>query len=108
MTLKGHRDEIKNLHILDDHTLISSGKGSLTSGSILFWDIRNYNIIDEKEKNLDVFSLTHHKNIIYYGGRDRNIRRMNIDSLENMSPFEPPHLDSISNLAIFKNRLISG
>jgi hypothetical protein len=33
---------------------------------------------------------------------------MNINNLEILSPFEPPHMDSVTGLAIVKNNLISG
>jgi len=49
-------------------------------------------------------------NYLFTGGKGTNnsIRRMNINNLEILSPFEPPHMDSVTGLAIVKNNLISG
>ena len=33
---------------------------------------------------------------------------MNIQNMEILSPFEPPHMDSVTGLAIVKDKLISG
>lgn len=33
---------------------------------------------------------------------------MNTNNFEILSPFEPPHLDAVTGLAIVKNKLISG
>jgi WD40 repeat protein len=33
---------------------------------------------------------------------------MNINSMDILSPFEPPHLDSVTGLAVIGNKLISG
>jgi hypothetical protein len=33
---------------------------------------------------------------------------MNLSNLDILSPFEPPHMDSVTGLAIVSNRLISG
>jgi len=33
---------------------------------------------------------------------------MNIGNLDILSPFEPPHMDSVTGLTISRNKLISG
>jgi WD40 repeat protein len=59
ITLKGHKDEIRQLHIHKD-TLFSAGKGTVNGGSLLVWDLRgrmSFENIVEKEKNQDIFSM---------------------------------------------------
>lgn len=33
---------------------------------------------------------------------------MNINNMDILSPFEPPHLDSVTGLAVIGNKLVSG
>jgi len=106
-TLKGHKDEIKALHFGND-LLFSAGKGSATNGAILTWDIRNSNPIDEKEKNQEVFSLASYNSTLYYGCRNHQVRRVNMMTMEALPPFEPPHYDVVTSLAIVNDHLISG
>ena len=46
--------------------------------------------------------------ILFYGTRNRQVRRMNVKDMEILSPFEPPHMDSVTGLTTIGNRLISG
>ena len=46
--------------------------------------------------------------MLYYGTRNHSVRRMTINSWDVQSPFEPPHLDSVTGLAIVNGKLISG
>ena len=46
--------------------------------------------------------------MLYYGTRNHSVRRMGIGSWDVLSPFEPPHLDSVTGLAIVKDKLVSG
>ena len=39
MTLKGHKDEIRQMHVHKD-ILFSAGKGTVNGGSLLVWDLR--------------------------------------------------------------------
>lgn len=39
MVLKGHKDEIRLLHV-DQDTLFSAGKGTVNGGALLVWDLR--------------------------------------------------------------------
>lgn len=41
-TLKGHKDEVRTMHINND-LLFTGGKGLANSGSLLVWDLRNWN-----------------------------------------------------------------
>lgn len=54
-TLKGHKDEVRVLHVKDN--LYSGGKGSSSGGSIFAWDFRSTNFLYESERNQDVFSF---------------------------------------------------
>jgi WD40 repeat protein len=54
-TLKGHKDEVRVLHIKDQ--LYSGGKGGPSAGSIFAWDFRSTNFLCESERNQDVFSF---------------------------------------------------
>lgn len=45
---------------------------------------------------------------MYYGTRNHHVRRINMTNMEILSPFEPPHMDSVTGLAIVKDKLISG
>lgn len=54
-TLKGHKDEVRVLHVKDQ--LYSGGKGSSSGGSIFTWDFRSTNFLYESERNQDVFSF---------------------------------------------------
>ena len=55
-----------------------------------------------------IFIQTSHQNILYYGTRNHSVRRMEIGSWDVLSPFQPPHLDSVTGLTVVGNRLISG
>ena len=46
--------------------------------------------------------------MVYYGTRNHSVRRMAMGSWDILSPFEPPHLDSVTGLTMVNNRLISG
>lgn len=39
-TLRGHKDEIRAMHIAEN-LLVSGGKGSTINGAIFFWDLRS-------------------------------------------------------------------
>lgn len=56
--------------------------------------------------------------MLYYGTRNHHVRRMDMNKMEILSPFEPPHMDTVTGLAIVDNishleqnsgsRLVSG
>lgn len=63
-TLKGHKDEVRTMHINGDY-LFTGGKGLANSGSLLVWDMRNLNPnhpMEDKERNQDIFSFV----ILYF------------------------------------------
>ena len=47
-------------------------------------------------------------NILYLGNRNHQVRRINLDTMDSLSNFEPPHFDTVTSLAFIKNYLISG
>lgn len=52
--------------------------------------------------------MASHKGILYYGSRNHQVRRVNLMTMESLSPFEPPHYDAVTALAIVNDDLISG
>lgn len=57
--LRGHKEEIRCLHIANNY-LFTAGKGLSNSGSLFVWDIRflnSTNPLEEKERNQDIFSM---------------------------------------------------
>ena len=46
--------------------------------------------------------------MLYYGTRNHSVRRMSMSNWDVLSPFEPPHLDVVTGLAIVGNQLVSG
>ena len=115
--LKSHKDQVQAIHNYGDY-IFTGGKGSPSGGSLLVWDLRKLShnqALQEKEKNQDIFTFvtsfliqTSHQNILYYGTRNHSVRRMSIGSWDILSPFQPPHLDSVTGLTIVKDQLISG
>jgi len=82
-TLKGHKDEVRTMHINGDY-LFTGGKGLANSGSLLVWDMRNLNPnhpMEDKERNQDIFSFASKNNILYYGTRNHHVRRMNMTTM---------------------------
>lgn len=58
-TLRGHKEEVRCLHIVGNY-LFTAGKGMSNSGSLLVWDLRYLNFnspMEEKERNQDIFSM---------------------------------------------------
>ena len=65
--------------------------------------------LDEKENNYEIKSFTSTNNILYYGTRYHQVRRINISkNFEIMAHLDPPHYDTVSAIGILRNRLISG
>ena len=54
--LRGHEDVVKVLE-LQNNTLFSGGCGALNTSSIMLWDLRANRLIEERERNQDVFSM---------------------------------------------------
>ena len=64
--------------------------------------------MEEKEKNQDIFSLKSNLNTLYCGNRNHQVRRINLNTMDKLINFEPPHLDAVTSLAFLKDTLISG
>mgnify|MGYP000872195221 CR=1 FL=1 len=47
MSLKGHKDDVRTLHMTDG-VLFSGGKGTGNTPSLLIWDLRSTQPLDEK------------------------------------------------------------
>jgi WD40 repeat protein len=48
------------------------------------------------------------KGILYYGSRNHQVRRLNMENMEVLVPFEPPHFDTVTCLASMGDYVISG
>ncbi|KAL4483969.1 hypothetical protein ABPG72_013975 [Tetrahymena utriculariae] len=107
-TLTGHNVDIKQLYVDQNHILYSAGKGLNNFGALVTWDIRKQQVIDEREKNQDIFSILPYNNIIYYASRDHYVRRINMETNLSIDPFKPPHYDAVTSLAILNGYLVSG
>eukprot|EP01017_Pseudomicrothorax_dubius_P041880 TRINITY_DN6761_c0_g1_i7.p1 TRINITY_DN6761_c0_g1~~TRINITY_DN6761_c0_g1_i7.p1 ORF type:complete len:267 (+),score=58.19 TRINITY_DN6761_c0_g1_i7:59-802(+) len=109
--LKSHKDEIRILHVRDN-ILFSAGKGGASYGAMCIWDLRqlgqNTAPIEEREKNQDIFALRPKDDILFYGSRNHQVRRLDLRTMEAMSPFEPPHFDTVTSLALVNDYLVSG
>jgi len=84
------------------------GKESIANGAILAWDLRSLNPLEEKEKNQDIFSMMSYNGTLYYGCRNHQVRRVNLMNMESLAPFDPPHFDVVTSLAVVKDYLVSG
>ena len=42
------------------------------------------------------------------GTRNHQVRRLNIQTMDPLSPFEPPHMDTVTGVTSVRNHLISG
>ena len=45
---------------------------------------------------------------MYYGTKNQQIKRLNLESMENLANFEPPHTDTVTSFAFVKDCIISG
>ena len=54
--------------------------------------------------------MTSHEGVLYYGTRTHQVRRMSLagNRMEALSPFEPPHMDTVMSLAVVNGYLVSG
>lgn len=104
------KDEVRVLHEWGDY-IFSGGKGTPGSGSLLIWDLRKLNplqAMEEKERSQDIHTFASSGKTLYYGTRNHSVRRMTFGSWDVQSPFEPPHLDTVTGMTVKGDRLISG
>lgn len=75
-TLETGLEHVRTL-FLDTNTLFVGGSGS--AGALQMWDLNLMSRLYEKEKGTDkdIFSIFHQNSIVYYGGRNHSISRMN-------------------------------
>lgn len=59
------------------------------------------------EKNQDIMAVTRRGNVIYNGCRSHYIRRIRVNSMQSMTPLEPPHYDTISGFSWMGGNLVS-
>jgi hypothetical protein len=80
-TLKAHKEDIRALAVGGPSStlLYSGGKGSQHGGALLIWDLRKPNApIEEKEKNLDIFSLATTQTHLFMGCRNHSVYPVNL------------------------------
>ena len=109
-SLKSHKDEVRTISGVNDY-IFTGGKGSSNGGSLLIWDMRKLNMsqpLEEKEHNQDIMAMTHSDGVLYYGTRNRWVRRMLTKNFDIQAPFEPPHLDSVTSLVPCRGQVVSG
>ena len=107
-SLRGHNEEVRALY-MQNGLLFSAGKSSGNGSSIFVWDLKKSQTpIAEKEKNQDVFSINAYEDVLYYASRNHRVGRMQISDFEMLKAYEPPHFDTVTSLAIYKNSIVSG
>lgn len=62
----------------------------------------------ENEKNSDISKILIKDNILYYGGKEKIIKRMNMETGLNIYPYVQKHTDSIISLTGLKDHIVSG
>ena len=75
-------DETRALCIDEENQLLfSAGKGNAKRGGLMAWDLRKQVLMEEKEKNQDIFCI-YRKDYLYYGSRDRYVHALDLQRLE--------------------------
>lgn len=85
---------IKTTNTIND-ILLYEDKIVTASKGIQIYDLRNFNLIEEKEKNQVVVNLKEYNDIIYMGLKNKYIKPFNYKAFKLHSPLEPPHYDDI-------------
>ena len=101
-------DETRALFVDEGRQLLfSGGKGTAKRGGLLVWDLRRDELLDEREKNADVFCFAQ-RELLYFGARDRYVHSLDVARLERGPLLEPPHIDCVTALACAEEALVSG
>ena len=78
-TVETGLDAVRAIH-MDKRIVFLGGNGS--QGALQLWDVNAMTKLCEKEKqDKDIFSIFCKNSVIYYGGRNRCINRLNLDTL---------------------------
>jgi len=104
-------NEIKCLEIVSGDTMFAGTKGSATTGGLLIFDLRKSFVQTayEKEKNQDIFCLRATKDWLFMGCRNHKIHPLDLKTMDQIKPLDPPHFDAVTSLGIIGgNTLISG
>jgi len=80
-TVETGLDAVRAIHV-DDYYLFLGGSGN--AGALQLWDLKTMTRIYEKEKGQDIFSILRKDAVVYYGGRNRCINRVNFDTMVSL------------------------
>lgn len=82
-TIETGMDAVRAINI-EKNIVFIGGCGSV--GALQLWDLNTFTKLCEKEKNSDkdIFSVLCKNSVIYYGGRNRCINRINFDNLVSL------------------------
>ena len=64
--------------------------------------------VNESEYNSDIAKILIKDRVLYYGGKEKIIKRINIDTGLNIYPYVQKHADSISALTALNDHVVSG
>lgn len=62
----------------------------------------------ENEKNADIEKALLKDKILYYGGKDKVLKRLNIDTGLNFYPYIQKHVDTIVSMGSLNDHIITG
>ena len=64
--------------------------------------------MNEFEKNSDISKILIKERVLYYGGKEKIVKRMNIDTGLNIYPYVQKHTDHITALTSLNDYIVSG
>jgi len=72
--MKGYKEEIKALQLVPGSELLfAASKGTATSAGLMVYDLRKSQLLYEKEKNRDIFSLAATEQHVFFGCRSHTV-----------------------------------
>ena len=79
--MKGHKEEIKDLQLVPGSELLfAASKGSAHTSGLMVYDLRKSQLLYEKEKNQDVFSLAATDQTVFYGCRNHTVHPFDLQT----------------------------
>ena len=79
--MKGHKEEIKDLQLVPGSELLfAASKGSHNTSGLMVYDLRKSQLLYEKEKNQDVFSLAATDQTVFYGCRNHTVHPFDLQT----------------------------
>ena len=71
-------DAVRAIHV-NNNVVFLGGSGNV--GALQLWDLNTMTKLCDKERGQDIFSILRKNSVIYYGGRNRCINRVNFDTM---------------------------